>query len=312
MREVAVLVWDLRCREQFQQRVLHESTIETETEVCWQWLLSAWPAKAAKVETSEVARLNEFIDRAFEILSDHLDKVDWICRDIWASDGSSVGADFVREVLSSEIADQIEKHAAAIDSRLKTFMHEEEFGGRRPVLHHYENATKQMKQNISYRYDEEARRLECSGVENGQPASNEHSGTRKIMAGPCDVQVRELERRNQRDGLSIEEKQLESVPRRMVPTSETEPKNRRAAALTPIQSDGETTKRAEGPEHKNREAFLRETLEKKGFSVHDWAKQASVDFHTADDFLKGKTRPYPSTRRKLLDALGVKTEDLPD
>ena len=60
-----------------------------------------------------------------------------------------------------------------------------------------------------------------------------------------------------------------------------------------------------------REEQLRSMLDDRGFSIHDWAKRAGVDFHTADNFLKGKTKPYKSTRKKLADALGVKVEDLP-
>jgi lambda repressor-like predicted transcriptional regulator len=63
---------------------------------------------------------------------------------------------------------------------------------------------------------------------------------------------------------------------------------------------------ASGPATSNaREAFIRPILEKKGFSVHDWARTAKVDFHTANNYLKGKTRPYPSTLKKLADALDV-------
>jgi hypothetical protein len=36
-----------------------------------------------------------------------------------------------------------------------------------------------------------------------------------------------------------------------------------------------------------------------------------VDFHTANDYLKGKTNSYKSTRKKLADALGVPVEELP-
>jgi len=60
-----------------------------------------------------------------------------------------------------------------------------------------------------------------------------------------------------------------------------------------------------------RGAFLKPILDQKGFSVHDWARQADVDFHTANDYLNGKTNPYKSTRRKLADAIGLKVEELP-
>jgi hypothetical protein len=61
-----------------------------------------------------------------------------------------------------------------------------------------------------------------------------------------------------------------------------------------------------------RKAFITPILEKKGFSVHDWATKAHVDFHTANNYLKGKTKPFPATLKKLADALGVEIARLPD
>ncbi len=52
-------------------------------------------------------------------------------------------------------------------------------------------------------------------------------------------------------------------------------------------------------------------LDSKGWSIFEWATNASVDFHTASDYLKGRTKPHPSSRKKLAEALGVKVEDLP-
>jgi lambda repressor-like predicted transcriptional regulator len=60
-----------------------------------------------------------------------------------------------------------------------------------------------------------------------------------------------------------------------------------------------------------RESFVMPLLKKKGWSILDWANESKVDYHTADDYLKGQTNPYPSTRRKLGDALGVLVEELP-
>ena len=59
-----------------------------------------------------------------------------------------------------------------------------------------------------------------------------------------------------------------------------------------------------------RAAFAMSIL-KKGWSILDWANEARVDYHTADDYLKGQSNPYQSTRRKLADALGVPVEELP-
>jgi hypothetical protein len=60
-----------------------------------------------------------------------------------------------------------------------------------------------------------------------------------------------------------------------------------------------------------REAFVRPILEEKGWSIPDWATNATVDFHTANNYLKKNSNPYESTRKKLADALGVATTDLP-
>jgi hypothetical protein len=60
-----------------------------------------------------------------------------------------------------------------------------------------------------------------------------------------------------------------------------------------------------------RQAFVTPRLEKKGWSPLDWANHATVDFHTANDYLNGTTKPYNSTRSKLANALGVDIEKLP-
>ena len=51
-------------------------------------------------------------------------------------------------------------------------------------------------------------------------------------------------------------------------------------------------------------------LEKKGFSIRGWARKAGVDFHTANDYLKGKSKPYPDTLKSLADALGIEVAKL--
>ena len=56
---------------------------------------------------------------------------------------------------------------------------------------------------------------------------------------------------------------------------------------------------------------LNALLIEKGYSIHDWAVKASVDFHTADNYLKGKTNPRTSTRAKLARALDISPDKLP-
>lgn len=61
----------------------------------------------------------------------------------------------------------------------------------------------------------------------------------------------------------------------------------------------------------HKESLIRGILERKGWSLFDLAQEARVDPHTVNDYLKGKTTPYRSTRKKLADALGLPIEDLP-
>jgi hypothetical protein len=60
-----------------------------------------------------------------------------------------------------------------------------------------------------------------------------------------------------------------------------------------------------------RNAFVKPILTTKGWSILDWANSSGVDFHTANDYLKGATKPYRSTRKKLADSLGVDAGALP-
>jgi len=61
----------------------------------------------------------------------------------------------------------------------------------------------------------------------------------------------------------------------------------------------------------DRESLVQQLLRDKGWSINDWAVQSEVDFHTADSYLKGRSKPYKSTRKKLAGSLGINVEDLP-
>jgi hypothetical protein len=65
------------------------------------------------------------------------------------------------------------------------------------------------------------------------------------------------------------------------------------------------------PRSSGREAIIRPILTKIGFSICDWATAAKVDFHTADNYLKGKSSPHPSTLKKLAEALQLTPDALP-
>lgn len=60
-----------------------------------------------------------------------------------------------------------------------------------------------------------------------------------------------------------------------------------------------------------RTALVKPILENKGWSELDWANEANVAYHTAADYLDGKTNPYPSTRAKLAKSLGLSVQQLP-
>ena len=63
---------------------------------------------------------------------------------------------------------------------------------------------------------------------------------------------------------------------------------------------------------KERSLFVQPRLDKRGWSIKDWAEHSNVDFHTANDYLKGKTaKPYKSTRLKLAKSLHVAVGTLP-
>jgi hypothetical protein len=72
---------------------------------------------------------------------------------------------------------------------------------------------------------------------------------------------------------------------------------------------------AQLPEHERlaraRRSVVEPLLAQKGFSVSQWALEARVDFHTANDYLEGTTRPRPGTRLELARALGIPVDQLP-
>ena len=105
----------------------------------------------------------------------------------------------------------------------------------------------------------------------------------------------------QREALKVEAELLES---RMQAQSSAVPATE-GPAIAP------DAKSAAAAKANARQGFVMPILKKKGWSKLDWASESKVDYHTADDYMKGKTNPYLSTRRKLADALGVSVEELP-
>jgi ribosome-binding protein aMBF1 (putative translation factor) len=53
-------------------------------------------------------------------------------------------------------------------------------------------------------------------------------------------------------------------------------------------------------------------LAEKGWSKRDWATNSKVDAHTVRDYMNGRSRPTPLTRKKIAEALGVSPQSLPE
>lgn len=56
---------------------------------------------------------------------------------------------------------------------------------------------------------------------------------------------------------------------------------------------------------------LTRLLSEKGLSGRDWAVKAGVDLKTVNMYLQKKRHPFPSSRKKLADALGLAPDLLP-
>jgi hypothetical protein len=61
----------------------------------------------------------------------------------------------------------------------------------------------------------------------------------------------------------------------------------------------------------SRRNFIEPRLTSKGWSTVDWALNANVNFNTANNYLRGKTKPRRDTLKKLADALGVAATEMP-
>jgi hypothetical protein len=80
---------------------------------------------------------------------------------------------------------------------------------------------------------------------------------------------------------------------------------------TPGPPSGEIGGDAKAVRSKQRRAFVEPLLDKKDWSTEEWAIESHVDFHTANDYLKGITKTTRTKRKNLADSLGVKVEELP-
>ena len=67
----------------------------------------------------------------------------------------------------------------------------------------------------------------------------------------------------------------------------------------------------EGNPTNKRKSFVQPILDKKGWSILDWANHSGLAYKTAANYLKGKTKPYKSTLTKLAKPLDVDVQSLP-
>jgi lambda repressor-like predicted transcriptional regulator len=269
-REAAVLGWDHICQKLFEERV-RELSVSTEGKLlyCWKRLLFRWPKNG-----QDTGPFSEFIDCAFKTLSDHIDAVDWICRDIWRSGGLAITEEFVQEILRRKLAEQIAAHTSELDKKLTRLMHRKTFENRSPIVHSYERAKKQLSDKVL---------VLCNagvGIPGHCEAGTEHAHDLSGMTLPS----------RQEAGQSSELSPEETVADR---------------------HDNAIRENEAPPARNAREAFVLPILEEKGWSVHRFSVEAELDFHTVNDYLKEKTKPNRSTRKQLADALGIPVTKLP-
>lgn len=91
-------------------------------------------------------------------------------------------------------------------------------------------------------------------------------------------------------------------------SAKTPPEQQPSASV--MNSDSEDKPEPESIASK-RKAAIEPILEEKGWSVLDWATESEVAYHTAADFLAGRTRAYRSTRVKLAKSIGLSIQQFP-
>jgi hypothetical protein len=88
------------------------------------------------------------------------------------------------------------------------------------------------------------------------------------------------------------------------------------------EGDADLGKSAEGPVRTlentgaseitvDRKRLIEPLLDARGWSILDWAREANVDYNTANDYLNGVTKPRRDTRKKLAAAIGMTVAELP-
>jgi hypothetical protein len=81
---------------------------------------------------------------------------------------------------------------------------------------------------------------------------------------------------------------------------------------SPSTARDDSAARGKAERAKARRKVVKPLLDAKGWSIQEWATNSNVDFHTANDYWNGDTNPYPSSRKKLAESLGLQPSELPE
>lgn len=293
----------------------------------------------------------KLIDSDIEIVREHLKDVDKACRETWLADGNDVTPEFLRTVLIPHLFTAIASRKGAIGGDLELLSGRTRSGTcLTPARHHLAREIGHLQNEIATRYEIEAieiakhesRRLGARSVPGVSvaPLLGESMNTEKRIDGESKSQtggvtnasVTEADMFDHNVEINLQT-QIEVLERRISAcVDKSSPEFRRMVEQKQVrQRDLDTLREARRLRHEKkaieapvatkgphigpanqRDLLIRPMLLEKGWSIHDWATTAAVDFHTADNYLKGKTKkPYPTTLRKLALALGVKVDSLP-
>lgn len=123
-------------------------------------------------------------DSAFISLREYLDAVDRICRDVWHSQGQTINAGFVRGTVRDAVNNAIEACAAGIKGEVDLLVMRKVARDATPALRHLARSIRQLKGEVTVRYEIEARELEY-----GARGLNER---RETLSSPGNESAKEL------------------------------------------------------------------------------------------------------------------------
>ncbi|HEY4739908.1 MAG TPA: hypothetical protein VIH76_04870 [Candidatus Acidoferrales bacterium] len=118
------------------------------------------PFEQRKLGQGEGAGFYEkLVDAHLEILGEHLEGVDRICREVWRKQGGIETPDFVRAVVRNRVFATIAARCSAIRGEIELTAERKRFKGLTPILHHLAQERAHLENRWANRYDIEAREL---------------------------------------------------------------------------------------------------------------------------------------------------------